>query len=253
MTTNPIKIKNITLGEGRPKVAVPITGKTETDILEQSQTIVAKHPDIVEWRIDFFKEVTDVKRLQSVGEKLVRILNGIALLVTFRTRTEGGELPLTDERYFDICLELAKSKFADAVDVEMFHDPQAVMAVVTEIHQHDKIVVMSNHDFEQTPVEAEIISRLATMQKLGADVLKIAVMPTNVDDVLTLLAATDHAQAALNQPIVTMAMGDLGKISRISGELFGSALSFTTVGEASAPGQMSIDEVRKSLNDLRLD
>ncbi|WP_268912357.1 type I 3-dehydroquinate dehydratase [Lentilactobacillus sp. SPB1-3] len=253
MTTKPIKIKNIILGEGRPKIAVPITGKTETDIINQAQTIVTKKPDMVEWRIDFFEEVTNASRLHDVGEKLAQYLNGIALLVTFRTQTEGGEMSLSDERYFDVCLELAKSRFADAVDVEMFHDPEPVMAVVEEVHQNNKVVVMSNHNFDQTPSEAEIITRLSEMQDLGADVLKMAVMPSNVDDVLTLLSATTHAQAALVQPIVTMAMGELGKLTRISGELFGSALSFATVDEASAPGQMKLERVKNALDDLKIE
>ena len=49
-----------------------------------------------------------------------------------------------------------------------------------------------------------------------------------------------------------MAMGDLGKVTRVSGELFGSCLTFASVGRASAPGQIAVDELDRILNDLRI-
>ena len=82
---------------------------------------------------------------------------------------------------------------------------------------------MSNHHFHETPDEADIVARLTSMAEFGADVPKIAVMPTSVDDVLTLLTATHEANEKLDQPIITMSMGDLGKVSRLSGQVFAHA------------------------------
>lgn len=78
-------------------------------------------------------------------------------------------------------------------------------------------------------------------------------MPQSVDDVLTLLTATNTARQQLGQPVITMSMGDLGKVSRLAGEVFGSCLSFATVGAASAPGQIALDHLRPELQDLKLD
>ena len=86
---------------------------------------------------------------------------------------------------------------------------------------------MSNHDFDKTPSFDEITGRLIGMKKLGADVAKLACMPNSAKDVLTLLSATESVKSQYpDEPIITMSMGKLGAISRISGEIFGSALTF---------------------------
>lgn len=106
---------------------------------------------------------------------------------------------------------------------------------------------MSNHDFQATPPEDELITRMHLMQTVGGDVLKIAVMPASSKDVLTLLSSTDKMAAETDKPLVTMAMGKLGVISRIAGEVFNSSLTFGTVGKGSAPGQIEIDRLKQCL------
>ncbi len=85
------------------------------------------------------------------------------------------------------------------------------------------------------------------MQAVGGDVLKIAVMPATSSDVVTLLSATDKMAAETNRPLVTMSMGKLGVVSRLAGEVFGSSLTFGTVGKSSAPGQIAIDPLKQCL------
>lgn len=94
---------------------------------------------------------------------------------------------------------------------------------------------MSNHDFHKTPAAEEIVQRLRKMQELGADIPKIALMPQNKADVLTLLSATLEMQERYaDRPIITMSMAKTGVISRLSGEVFGSAATFGAVKKASA-------------------
>ena len=93
--------------------------------------------------------------------------------------------------------------------------------LVQDLHALDAYVIMSNHDFQKTPAKGEIIKRLKKMQDLDADLPKIAVMPNSSADVLTLLSATeDMATKYADRPLVTMSMGGLGSISRLSGEIF---------------------------------
>ena len=109
----------------------------------------------------------------------------------------------------------------------------------------------SSHDFEKTPNVGEMVDRLCSMQKAGADLLKLAVMPRDPGDVLTLLAATwQMRECYAAQPVITMAMGGNGVISRMAGEIFGSALTFGSVGRASAPGQVEVGELKKVLRLL---
>lgn len=252
MTSKTVNLRNITLGSGRPKIAVPITGTTQEEILNQGKTIAPKSPDVVEWRIDFFKGVTDAKQLVETGNKLRDVLGDIALLTTFRTKNEGGELQLSDDDYFRICEVTVEADFTDALDVERYHDESSVKGIVKKAHNNNVAVIMSNHDFDKTPAQSDIVGRLTSMVEFGADVAKMAVMPQSADDVLTLLAATNEASQTLRQPIITMSMADIGKVSRISGEVFGSSLTFGSVGAGSAPGQISLDNLRHDLEDLKL-
>jgi len=137
----------------------------------------------------------------------------------------------------------------DLVDVEYRRDRAAVERIVAAAHARGVAVVASNHDFDATPPKDEIVARLREMQELGADICKIAVMPRSTADVLTLLDATrtmheDHA----DRPLITMSMGGLGVVSRIAGQVFGSAATFGMVGTASAPGQVDAGELRSALD-----
>ena len=76
--------------------------------------------------------------------------------------------------------------------------------------------------------------------------MKIAVMPGDPGDVLTLLSVSWEMKSRYaRQPLIAISMGALGAVSRISGEIFGSAMTFGTAGQASAPGQISVEELQE--------
>lgn len=247
-----VKVRNIEIGAGIPKICVPIVDKTEEEILESSKKITETKADLVEWRVDWFDEIFDFEKVQEVLGKLREVLGDRPILFTCRTANEGGQISLTKEQY--ICLNQCaiESRHADLVDVEVFGYQEAVKELVTFAHKCDVKVVGSNHDFHATPKKEEIIRRLIFMQELGADIPKIAVMPQNKQDVLTLLSATEEMVREHDlAPVVTMSMGPQGVISRIAGKVFGSAMTFGTVGKASAPGQLDVAELRMAMKILR--
>ena len=86
------------------------------------------------------------------------------------------------------------------------------------------------------------------MDQMGADILKIAAMPQSRKDVLTLLSATEEMDRRTTKPLITMSMGPAGMISRLCGEVFGSALTFGAVGKVSAPGQIDAKDLAHVLN-----
>jgi len=137
------------------------------------------------------------------------------------------------------------------VDVEVFTGDDIVKDIVAAAHECGVKVVASNHDFDKTPDKDDIVGRLRKMQDLGADIPKIAVMPQNKKDVLTLLAATEEmSNEYADRPIITMSMAGTGVISRLCGEVFGSALTFGAAKKASAPGQMGVDDLKTVLELL---
>ena len=170
------------------------------------------------------------------------------ILFTFRTAKEGGEKAIEPEAYVELNQNIAKTGLVDLVDVEAFTGDDYVAQIIEVAHQNNVKVVASNHDFDKTPDQADIVSRLRKMQEQGADIPKIAVMPNNKKDVLTLLAATEEmATNYADRPIITMSMAGTGLISRLCGEVFGSAATFGAVGKVSAPGQMNAEDLNTIL------
>ncbi len=245
---NTVKVRNVVLGEGMPKICVPIVGVTKEDIIEQAKSLKYITVDIVEWRVDWFEGVFEIEKVKDVLVDLREELNDIPLLFTFRTSKDGGEKSIEIRDYVNLNKEIASTGLIDLVDVEAFNGDEEVKEVIEFSHSVNVKVVASNHDFDKTPPKSDIVSRLRKMQDLGADVLKIAVMPKCKLDVLELLEATVimNEQYA-TRPIITMSMAGQGIISRLCGEVFGSCLTFGFVNKASAPGQINVEELNKVL------
>ena len=112
---NPICIRNLVLGEGRPKICVPIVGKTRMDILAEASSFSAMPVDIVEWRADWYADVSSVEKVIETAKRLRDTLGNIPLLFTFRTANEGGEKAIAPEAYKALNLAVIKSGFADLV------------------------------------------------------------------------------------------------------------------------------------------
>lgn len=245
---NTVKIRDIEIGAGAPKIIVPIVGVTKEDIIEEAKTFDSIPIDVVEWRVDWFEDVFDFAKVEDVLKDLREVLGNIPLLMTFRTSKEGGEKAIEADAYAELNKKAAATGLVDLVDVEAFTGDEVVKDIIEGAHAYGVKVVASNHDFDKTPDKDDIVGRLVKMQELGADIPKIAVMPQCKKDVLTLLEATrEMAEEHADRPIITMSMAGTGLISRLCGEVFGSALTFGAVGKASAPGQMNASDLREIL------
>ena len=249
--SNYVEVRGVRIGEGVPKICVPIVGKTKEEILAAAKSFENVALDVVEWRVDWFEGVFDFEKVEDVLKDLRPALKNIPLLFTFRTSKEGGEKSIEPEDYVALNKKAAATGLVDLVDVEVFTGDAYVKEIVGSAHESGVAVVASNHDFDKTPEKDDIVGRLRKMQELDADIPKIAVMPQNKKDVLTLLAATEEmASEYADRPIITMSMAGTGVISRLCGEVFGSALTFGAVGKASAPGQMNAADLKEVLTLL---
>lgn len=247
--SNVVQVKKLRLGEGVPKICVPLVGKTNEQIIEEAKYLKTLKLDLVEWRVDHYEYVEDLDKVKEVLKQLREEIKELPILFTFRSKKEGGEKEVSVEYYTELNKEIAATEMVDLIDVELFIGDDVVKDIVTYAHNNNVKVVMSNHDFNKTPEQKEIVSRLCKMQDLGADLPKIAVMPNSAKDVLTLLCATDEMVTEYaKRPIITMSMGDIGLISRMAGETFGSALTFGAAKKASAPGQIAVQDLYEVLN-----
>ena len=247
----PVKVRNISIGEGIPKICVPVVGITREEIITEAKSFSSIPVDLVEWRVDWFEQVFDLEKVLGLLKELREVLGELPLLMTFRTSKEGGEKSISASDYARLNIEAAKSGYVDLIDVEIFTGDEIVKEIIDAVHNYGVKVIASNHDFDKTPDKDDIVGRLRKMQELGADIPKIAVMPQSAKDVLTLLSATDEMVTKYaDRPIITMSMAGTGLISRLCGEVFGSALTFGAAKKASAPGQMEVNDLSTVLQLL---
>ncbi|WP_099468628.1 type I 3-dehydroquinate dehydratase [Konateibacter massiliensis] len=248
---NAVTVKNVTIGEGIPKICIPIVAKTKEEIIQEAKRFQSLPFDIAEWRADWFEGVSDLEQVMEVLKALVLVLEDKPLLFTFRTAKEGGERDITTEEYIALNKAVADSRLADLLDVEIFTRDEAVADIISYAHENGVQVIASNHDFEKTPDKEDIISRLRKMQDMGADIVKLAAMPKSKLDVLVLLEATIlMTEHYADRPVITMSMSGMGVISRLAGEIFGSALTFASAGQISAPGQIPVNDLNEVLHIL---
>lgn len=248
-----VDIRGCRIGEGRPKVILPIMERAEAAILEKAAQFSTLQADCVEWRVDHFDDARTPGAVARCLAKLRVALKDKLLLVTFRTKTEGGEQALSHPEYLAFLSLILDTDCADLLDIEFFTVGADLSLLVEQAHTAGVPVVCSSHDFAKTPPRAELVERMVQMQQAGADLPKLAVMPQSRIDVLELLAATaEMAEHHPETPVITMSMGALGAVSRLAGEAFGSAMTFANPGQASAPGQVSLDIVNEVLDALHL-
>lgn len=235
---------------GKPKICVSLTANQQVSLLEQVEAINQSAAEIVEWRVDYFENSHDIEQVLTTLTELKAKLDNKLLLFTFRTLEEGGEQAMSLSEYKSLYLAVAATGQVDMMDLELRRVEFLGRQLIQDIKKQAIIIVLSSHDFEKTPDDATLIFRIGVMNQLGADIGKIATMPQDLQDVLRLMGIISKSRGFNQLPLITMSMGDLGKISRVSGSVTGSILTFGSIGEASAPGQIPVEELTKMLEVL---
>lgn len=243
--TEILRLKETEIGNGIPKICVPMVGSTKEELVKEAEALVKAGADMAEWRADFFADVLSVKEVVRTLVAITDCLGQIPLIFTIRTAEEGGNLQISPKDYGNLNRSVAQTGLADLIDIEASRKTGEMKRLIAEIHEAGTHVIASCHDFSGTPERKELLKLLKTLEQAGGDVLKIAVTPRTLFDVWELLECTnDMTVEYTDKPVVTVAMGDMGSLSRFSGEVFGSAITFGVVGKASAPGQIPIEELR---------
>ncbi len=247
-----VTVRNVEIGAGMPKICVPIVGENRESILEQARAIKELPADLVEWRVDHLNNVSSLSLLTVLTflSELRNELGDLPLLFTFRTKREGGEKSISPQAYLELYRTILSSGLIDLLDVELFQGDEIVTKLLDEAHAKGVKVILSSHDFQKTPPEEELLDRLDKMEDLGGDILKIAVMPEDTKDLLTLLAVAEKSVSMFRQPVIAISMGSKGVLSRVAGEAVGSCMTFGSLGEGSAPGQMPVEELKEILEAL---
>src|SRR5699024_2123977 len=160
-----------------PLICVPLTGKTNAELKEQLEKVVASNPDMIEWRADFYKSLKDSQQVTHMIE-IIKNVTEIPLLFTIRSEQEGGEKStLSEKEKVELLQKVCQETSVDAIDYEVENDKGLVALVRNSASQHDVEFILSYHHFSETPENDELIRIAEKMEQSGADVAKIAVMP----------------------------------------------------------------------------
>lgn len=252
-----IVVKHKTIGEGKPLICVPVVGKDVEQIKAECIEISKVQADIVEWRIDYFMKNNSIDRLKEVMTEIRSIIKHLPVIVTYRTAFEGGEEQfdetnkVSEKQYVENAYYIIDNLVPDMIDIEISRaDDDTMKKLISYAADNQIKVIGSMHDFAKTPESKFMAGIFARMSKLGADIFKIAVMPETKQDVIRLMSFSADMKETYQNPIITISMGKMGLISRIAGETDGSAVTFASVKNASAPGQIPVNEMKRLLNSL---
>ena len=247
---NAFEIKGIRIGDGQPVICVPVVALKKEEVITNIRFLAEQKVQMIEWRVDCFEEVDDFHAVSEVLQVIRPVLEHAIFLFTFRTKQQGGSRKMEEWKILKLNELAAKSGCADLIDLEFFEATKPEK----EIRRFQRMgvrVIASHHDFEQTPDPEVIRMLLEQIRESGADVVKLAVMPQNMWDVLHLLEETNRFhENHPDHPLITMSMGAKGGISRVAGEFFGSCVTFGAGGQASAPGQLPVKQLEEILHIL---
>lgn len=247
--TRSLEVKGQPVAGGKePLICAPLVGRDEAAVLHELEVIVAKRPDLLEWRVDFYSAISDIDRVVELAKEIRTRSAGIPVIFTRRSTREGGEpIGLSEDEVLSMYRAVARSGAVDFLDYELSSEPAHFEQAVALARETGSKLIASFHDFGKTPPADELVAKLVAMEEAGADIAKVAVMPHGLEDVLTLLQATLEAQKRISLPVISMSMGAYGSLSRLFGWVFGSSVSFAVGQKASAPGQVPIEDLRTVL------
>ncbi len=189
-----------------------------------------------EIRFDFLK----IEQIPEALEIIKKDLNKIVF--TLRPKTEGGKF-LGNEKERIAILKLIAEYNPFLLDVE-FNTLKRNSSLVRYLKSTKTKLLVSWHDFKKTPSSAELNKKMNQMTKFSSNV-KIVCTAKSTDDSNRMLGL--YSKKGKNN-LISFAMGDLGRISRILCLYLGSPYTYVSLGKAIAPGQFSVDEVKKITN-----
>ena len=232
----------------QPLICAPLVGSDSEKLQTELAQILVKKPDILEWRADFFTAVADTETVLATAKRIKETAGELPLIFTIRSVREGGQpISLPEEAVLALNLAVCRQTDIEYIDCELSANPTHIDQLRIAAAACKKKIIGSYHNFSATPSREELVAKLVEAQDRGLDVAKAAVMPQKPEDVLTLLGATLEAKQRLAIPVITMSMGAYGAVSRLIGGVFGSCLSFAVGVNASAPGQVPIEDLRMAL------
>ena len=241
-----VRVGDVVLGEGMPKLCVPVMGHTLEEIRTAAVRAAQAGADLMELRMDSLSPMPALEEACAACAA-AREGGGVPLLFTLRTTRDGGAGDPDAAAYEALLTGVARSGCCEAVDCELSVGDAAFARIAQAARAAGVALVGSSHAFyvvEDLETPARWLARQAA---LGADVCKAAVMAGGCVQALEAAWRMARAGGETGRPYIAIVMGAEGALTRAACECVGSCLTFASAGEASAPGQMDARALRSTL------
>jgi len=217
------------------KTCVSIAETTPKKLL-QTLRIALKKSDYVEIRFDFLKAEQIPQVLETVKKDLKKIV------CTLRPKTEGGKFAGKEKERLSI-LKLIAEYNPFLLDIE-FNTMKQNKNLVKYLKTTKTKLLISGHDLKKTPSLTELKKKLNQMSKFSSNV-KIVTTAKSTEDSTRVLQLYSKKE---NINLIAFTMGNPGRVSRILSLYLGSPYIYVSLGKPVAPGQFSLDEVKRIIN-----
>ena len=245
-----VKLGGVTLGAGMPAVCVPVMGRNIEELSAAAERARSAEADVIELRMDSMDEMPDATAALEAIAAVKRAAESIPLLFTLRTQRDGGAGSADAQAYEALLSGVIRAGACEAVDCELSVGEAAFARIAKLAKAHGVVLVGSSHEFGSIGDMRRAGEWLKRQEELGADVCKAAVMTRDVHEALCAMQVYAQAHEQLKAPMIAIAMGPVGVMTRLCGACFGSCLTFGTAGEQSAPGQIDAMKLRAALETV---
>lgn len=243
-------IRTISFNNNDTLVCITLIEKNNQDYINALSDIKDKKYDLIEIRLDAYEYINNKDKVISLL-KTIRQADHTPILTTIRSKNEGGYSDINNDYYYELYTYIIDNKCAELIDLELFKDKINNYTLIDYAHQHNIKVIMSYHNFECTPEVSNLYDYAHSMEVLGADAVKLALMPRCKEDVISLINVCIKLSSSLTLPVICISMSSMGKITRVLGALMGNAMTYVCNDKEGRFGQVSIDDIHQYLDLLK--
>lgn len=228
--------------DNRMAIAVTITGTSLSDIIQRLNEVNDYSVDLIEWRLDPGLASNFIPT-QIEMNQIVQATN-LPIIMTYRTMEEGGAFPF-DVNLYQKLYQDGVSAGIKYLDVEYRH--WYVVSKMSKAWRLQTQIILSYHNFSCIP--PNLGSIISKMTQIEIDAIKVAVLSHSELETMTFLKQLRHCN---DKPLIGIAMGKFGQISRIMGFKYGSRVTYTTLPSQKhlAPGQVGLIELITKIKQL---
>ncbi|MFX0042187.1 MAG: type I 3-dehydroquinate dehydratase [Candidatus Hodarchaeota archaeon] len=235
-------------------VAIPIKTNNYDENSLLIKKVLDEKPDFIELRFDFINDVENLTR--ELGSSLLNLVPpNISTIFTFRNNSEGGQIKLDKKERLKIIENLLEAQ-PGFIDIEMNSDKEVLNHVINLAIKNKVNLIFSYHDFEKTSsykealelilrFEDKLINRLIINANIvEKSIYKVIFTAQRFEDNLIPINICQYFSKN-NKKIISFCMGEIGIFSRIICVKHGSFMTYCSLYEKTAPGQIAIEKLRE--------